>query len=163
MGGGILPIAIHNQKLYFLFGREVQDNMWGDFGGGREGKETRFQTAIREGCEELDGFLGCESALKKLVTDNLVSQVDTEKLRTYLFEIKYDENLPFYFNNHHKFITKHLHNKVNKKGLFEKSQIKWFSIAELKRSRSSFRPFYRKVLDNLLSISREIETKIKLN
>ena len=163
MGGGILPIAIHNQKLYFLFGREVQDKMWGDFGGGREGKETRFQTAIREGCEELDGFLGCESALKKLVTDNLVSQVDTEKLRTYLFEIKYDENLPFYFNNHHKFITKHLHNKVNKKGLFEKSQIKWFSIAELKRSRSSFRPFYRKVLDNLLSISREIETKIKLN
>ena len=163
MGGGILPIAIHNQKLYFLFGREVQDKMWGDFGGGREGKETRFQTAIREGCEELDGFLGCESALKKLVTDNLVSQVDTEKLRTYLFEIKYDENLPFYFNNHHKFITKHLHNKVNKKGLFEKSQIKWFSITELKRSRSSFRPFYRKVLDNLLSIRREIETKIKLN
>lgn len=160
MGGGILPIAIHNQKLYFLFGREVQDKMWGDFGGGREGKETRFQTAIREGCEELDGFLGCESALKKLVTDNLVSQVDTEKLRTYLFEIKYDENLPFYFNNHHKFITKHLHNKVNKKGLFEKSQIKWFSIAELKRSRSSFRPFYRKVLDNLLSIRREIEKKL---
>ena len=46
MGGGILPIAIHNQKLYFLFGREVQDKMWGDFGGGREGKETRFQDMV---------------------------------------------------------------------------------------------------------------------
>jgi len=161
MGGGILPIAIHNQKLYFLFGREVHDKMWGDFGGGREGKETKFQTAIREGCEELDGFLGCASALKKRVTANLVTQIDTEKLCTYLFQIGYDENLPFYFNNHHQFINKHLHNKVNKKGLFEKSQIKWFSIAELKRSRSSFRPFYRKVLDNIFSISREIEAKLK--
>ena len=117
MGGGIIPIAVHNKKLFLLFGREVEDKMWGDFGGGREGKETRFQTAIREGCEELDGFLGCESALKKLVTDNLVAQVDTETLRTYLFEINYDENLPFYFNNHHKFIHKHLPHKVNKKGL----------------------------------------------
>ena len=161
MGGGIIPIAMHNKKLFLLFGREVQDKMWGDFGGGREGKETRFQTAIREGCEELDGFLGCESSLKKLVTDNLIAQVDTEKLRTYIFEIKYDENLPLYFNNHHKFINKHLPHKVNKKGLFEKSQIKWFSIAELKKARATFRPFYRKVLDNIISMSGEIETKLK--
>jgi len=161
MGGGIIPIAMHNKKLYFLFGREVQDNMWGDFGGGREGKETRFQTAIREGCEELDGFLGCESSLKKLVTKNLVTQIDTEKLRTYLFQIKYDENLPIYFNNHHKFIKKHLHYKINKKGLFEKSQIKWFSIAELKKSRAMFRSFYRKVVDNIISISGGIEQKLK--
>ena len=161
MGGGIIPIAIHNKKLFLLFGREVEDNMWGDFGGGREGKETRFQTAIREGCEELDGFLGCENALKKLVTNNMVAQIDTETLRTYLFEIKYDENLPFYFNNHHKFINKHLHHKVNKKGLFEKSQIKWFSIAELKKARSTFRHFYRKVLDNIIASSREIESKLQ--
>ena len=161
MGGGIIPIAMHNKKVYFLFGREVHDKMWGDFGGGREGKETRFQTAIREGCEELDGFLGCESSLKKLVTNNLVTQIDTEKLRTYLFRVEYDENLPIYFNNHHKFINKHLHYKVNKKGLFEKSQIKWFSIAELKKARTSFRPFYRKVVDKIISISGEIEQKMK--
>ena len=87
--------------------------------------------------------------------------VNTEKHLTYLFQIDYDENLPIYFNNHHKFIEKHLKPKVNKDGLFEKSQIKWFSIAELKRSRSTFRPFYRKVLDNIISIHREIENKIK--
>ena len=161
MGGGIIPIAIHNNKLFFLFGREVEDKMWGDFGGGREGKETQFQTAIREGCEELDGFLGCERTLKKLVSDNLVAQIDTDTLCTYLFKIKYDENLPLYFNNHHKFINKHLQNKVNKKGLFEKSQIKWFSTSELKKKRSSFRPFYRKVVDNIITISRDIEVKLK--
>ena len=161
MCGGIVPVAIHGKTLYFLFGREVGNKQWGDFGGGREGKETRFQTAIREGCEELDGFLGCESSLKKLVTDNLLAKINTEKHLTYLFQIDYDENLPIYFNNHHKFIEKHLKPKVNKDGLFEKSQIRWFSIAELKRSRSTFRPFYRKVLDNIISIHREIENKIK--
>lgn len=161
MGGGIVPVAIHGKTIYFLFGREVENKQWGDFGGGREGKETRFQTAIREGCEELDGFLGCESSLKKQVTDNLLAKINTEKLLTYLFQIDYDENLPIYFNNHHKFIEKHLKPKVNKKGLFEKSQIKWFSIAEMKRSRSTFRPFYRKVLDNIISIHREIENKKK--
>jgi len=160
MGGGIVPVAIHGKTLYFLFGREVGNKQWGDFGGGREGKETRFQTAIREGCEELDGFLGCESSLKKQVTDNLLAKINTEKHLTCLFQIDYDENLPIYFNNHHKFIEKHLKPKVNKDGLFEKSQIRWFSIAELKRSRSTFRPFYRKVLDNIISIHREIENNI---
>ena len=160
MGGGIVPVAIHGKTLYFLFGREVGNKQWGDFGGGREGKETRFQTAIREGCEELDGFLGCESSLKKQVTDNLLAKINTEKHLTCLFQIDYDEHLPIYFNNHHKFIEKHLKPKVNKNGLFEKSQIKWFSIAELKRSRSTFRPFYRKVLDNIISIHREIENNI---
>ena len=31
MGGGILPVALHKGKLYFLFGKEVSDGQWGDF------------------------------------------------------------------------------------------------------------------------------------
>ena len=150
MGGGIVPIAKYNNTIYLLFGKEVHGKQWSDFGGGKEGDETRFQTAIREGCEELNGFLGCEHSLKKQVSNNLIATVDTEQLRTYLFEVKYNKDLPFYFNNHHKFINKKLPNKVNKNGLFEKSHIKWFTIQELKKSRSSFRPFYRKVVDNII-------------
>jgi 8-oxo-dGTP pyrophosphatase MutT (NUDIX family) len=156
MGGGILPVSLHNGKLHFLFGQEVDNRQWGDFGGGREGKETPFQTAIREGCEELDGFLGCESALKKMVTDNLVLQIDTEQLRTNIFAIEYDENLPIYFNNHHKFIQRHVPHKINKKGLFEKSQIRWFTVAELRKRRNTFRPFYRHVIDNILAHQQQI-------
>ena len=106
MGGGILPVAIVNGKLKFLFGREAEDSKWGDFGGGREGNETQFETAIREGCEELDGFLGCHSILRDRVKKNMIGVIDTESLKTYVFVTEYDENLPIYFNNHHHFIKK---------------------------------------------------------
>ena len=91
----------------------------GDFGGGKEGAETPFQTALREGCEELNGFLGCGGALRKLVADNRVGEVHSQTHRTYLFQIQYDTNLPRYFNNHYKFIKKHIPIAVNNRGFFE--------------------------------------------
>ena len=150
MGGGILPAAIVNKKLKFLFGKEVQDKKWSDFGGGREGNETPFDTAIREGCEELDGFFGCSSSLRKLVKSNQIGIIDTQGLKTYIFLVDYDENLPIYFNNHHHFIKKHLPYKINRGGLFEKSEIGWFSSEELKHSPGQFRPFYRNVVKNIV-------------
>ena len=34
MGGGILPIAVYQNKVYFLFGRENNSKReWSDFGG----------------------------------------------------------------------------------------------------------------------------------
>ena len=39
MGGGILPVALHNNKLYFLFGKEtfnLSSPGWSDFGGSTE-------------------------------------------------------------------------------------------------------------------------------
>ena len=62
MGGGILPVSKHNGKLYFLFGKEAFDDSgetgWADFGGGKEPEDNSvFETAVREGAEELNGFL----------------------------------------------------------------------------------------------------------
>ena len=152
MGAGIIPAALDSAgTLHFLFGQEAGDGYWGDFGGGREGRETQFQTAIREGCEELDGFLGCERTLAKLVRNNRMGIVGGRQYRTYLFGIEYDDKLPTYFNNHHKFIEKHTPFLVDNKGLFEKSQIKWFTIADLRTARSSFRPFYRKIISEIIA------------
>ena len=150
MGGGIVPMTIVKGELMFLLGREVHDKKWSDFGGGREGNETRFETAIREGCEELDGFLGCQSKLKRLVQDKLVATIDTSGLKTYLFLIDYDENLPMYFNNHHSFIKRKLPEKINRKGLFEKSEIGWFTIDDMRRGSGQFRTFYQKVVKNIV-------------
>mgnify|MGYP005661278921 FL=1 len=62
VAGSILPMAIHNNKLYFLFGKEnpleKSAKGWSDFGGRLENSETPFSAAIREGSEELTGFLG---------------------------------------------------------------------------------------------------------
>ena len=70
VAGSILPVAIHKNKLYFLFGREgsMDDTPgWADFGGGAENGEDPYQTALREGGEELTGFLGDGKDVEKLI------------------------------------------------------------------------------------------------
>ena len=68
-GSSILPVAIHNNKLYFLFGKEnsLEESAPGfsDFGGGIEKGETPFETALREGGEELTGFIGTPTQIKQ--------------------------------------------------------------------------------------------------
>lgn len=150
MGGGILPVALVKGKLKFLFGKEVVDKKWSDFGGGREGNESKFETAIREGCEELNGFLGCQNQLKKLVMSNKIAVIDTKGLNTYLFLVDYDENLTYYFNNNFKFMKQKLPHKISRNGLFEKSEIGWFTIEELKHSPGQFRHFYKNVIKNIV-------------
>ena len=67
VAASILPITIYRNKLLFLFGKENElENSakgWSDFGGRVNNNESIFQGAIREGCEELTGFLGNEKEL----------------------------------------------------------------------------------------------------
>ena len=80
MGAGILPTTIHNNKLYFLFGKEgkYEDTAPGfaDFGGGSDNSETFLETAIREGCEELTGFLGSSQDVRKLLKKHGTYNID---------------------------------------------------------------------------------------
>ena len=75
MGGGILPVAMHKNQLFFLFGKEnssADTPGWSDFGGGKEGGERPITTAVREGYEELSGFLGSKSQVNTQVKNNLI-------------------------------------------------------------------------------------------
>ncbi len=150
MGAGIIPVAIHNGKVYLLFGKEVQDGKWSDFGGGREHNETPFKTAIREGCEELSGFLGCKTKLAKDVKTNLILALRVKTYTTYIFQTAYDANLPEYYRNHFLFVKSKFPHLINTDGNFEKSEIAWLSLEELKKKRLSFRPFYREVVDAII-------------
>ena len=71
VGSSILPVTIHKNKLYFLFGKETPLETsapgWSDFGGGVEPGENVLETALREGGEELTGFLGDAQHLKQHV------------------------------------------------------------------------------------------------
>ena len=40
--------------------------------------------------------------------------------------------------------------KISKNGMFEKSEIAWFSIDELKHSPGQFRSFYKNVIRNIV-------------
>ena len=74
VAASILPICIHNGKLHFLFGKENPMEQsakgWSDFGGRKEANESIFKAALREGSEELTGFLGDENKLKQTIRKN---------------------------------------------------------------------------------------------
>ena len=150
MGAGVLPTAIHNGQLYFLFGEEFDEHKWIDFGGGQKDGESVLQNAIRECCEELDGFFGNPTDIKTLIKNNLLLKLHLETYTTFLVSVPYDPNLPFYFNNHHKFVKSHLPHLEGKNGLYEKRQIKWMTIADLKQKRYPFRQYYKPMLKQII-------------
>ena len=156
MGAGVLPVALVQGKLYFLFGEAFDENKWIDFGGGSKPGESLLQNAVREGCEELNGFFGSANEFKQLIKTHLLMKLALETYTTFLVQVPYDPNLPFYFNNHHKFIKTHLPHLVGKNGLFEKRQIKWMTLAEIEQKRLQFRHYYRPMLDQLAAQAPDI-------
>jgi len=161
MGAGILPTTIYNNKLYFLFGKEgkYEDTApgFGDFGGGTDNSESLLATAIREGCEELTGFLGNASDVKKMLTRSGTFCVDYKAdghqlYRTHIFPFVYDEYLPYYYNNNQRFLQKRLSANVFKTSkIFEKAEIRWVCIDDVKKMRSKFRFWYVNIIDEILS------------
>ena len=166
MGGSILPVTIHNNKIYFLFGRErdIDENPgWSDFGGGSDKGETLLQTAIREGGEEMTGFLGSSVDIKKLLNRYGTYNIDYKSegyttYRCHIFPMNYDEKLPFYYNNNQQFLQKRLDQKVIRDTkIFEKTQIKWFEFDELKKDIKQFRSFYQNIIHLILGNKSAIE------
>lgn len=147
-GGGILPVAIDDDgNLKFLFGLERDhwiDSVkgWSDFGGATSNEETRFETACREGEEETVGFLGNINELKKIVMERLIVCISTTKYDSHIFGIKYDENLPKYFNNNFKCIEKYKPDIFEDEGIYEKREMCWMSIDDLIIRKNEFRKFY---------------------
>lgn len=152
MGAGILPVAINNNTMYFLLGQEVYDGCWSDFGGKPNSKtETIFNTAIREGYEELNGFLGTKTEMIKLVQNNLIKKLskNDNTYHSYLFQIEYNYLLPNYFYNNHKFIKQNFPEELKKNGFFEKKNIKWFTIDELFNNKIKYRPHFREIIKKI--------------
>jgi hypothetical protein len=156
VAGALLPVAIHKNKLYFLFGKEnpMEDSSvgWSDFGGGCENAETPFDTALREGGEELTGFLGDKNDLIKKVPQSCgIYELTMDTYHSFLFLMDYDDRLPTYYNDNHRFLwnrmDKHM---LNDSKLFEKIEIQWFCETELREKKKEFREFYQKMIDKII-------------
>jgi len=169
VAGSILPITIHNDKLLFLFGKEnsMEDSAkgWSDFGGGVDAGETPFTTALREGGEELTGFLGDKHAIRKLIRKNgNTFHIEHNNYHVHMFYLPYDANLPLYYNQNHRFLWERMDKKVlNDSKLFEKIEIQWFSTHELKQKISQFRHFYQEIAKLFIEKKDEIETFARKN
>ena len=156
MGAGVLPIAIHGGKIYFLFSREEKNardgGLWSDFGGRKDKKENYKQTAIRECHEEANGILGTKNRITKLVK-HAIDSITLDGYKTHIVVIRYDKSLPKKFRDNFLDIKKKKPELIAKNGLYEKDMISWVSYDELKKNMKIFRPFYKKfikyILDNM--------------
>ena len=171
MGGSILPVTLHNGKVYFLFGKErdIDENPgWSDFGGGTDNGETFIQTAIREGGEELTGFLGSDCDIRKMLNKYGTYNIDYKSegystYRCHIFPMEYDHLLPHYYNNNQRFLKKHLDPKIIRDTkIFEKTEIKWFSFDDIKKQHDEFRSFYKNIVHLILGNKSDIEGFIRL-
>jgi 8-oxo-dGTP pyrophosphatase MutT (NUDIX family) len=172
MGAGFLPVAIHNGKLYFLFGKEnkyADTPGFADFGGGTDNKEPFLETALREFTEETTGFFGSIASLRQYVKQKGFYPIDyvpqTKRYRTYrthLLPMEYNPQVVFYYNNNQRFLQKHLPKAVYKKEkFFEKSEMRWFSFEELEASKPLFRPYYRDIIQLIVEQIDRIEPFVR--
>lgn len=168
-GSSILPVALHNNKLYFLFGKEnsLEESAPGfsDFGGGIEKGETPFETAVRECSEELTGFLGSPSKIRKHIektggTYAFTHTNPTNSAQNYTVHIvkyPYDTVLPIHYNDNHHFLWNRMNRRFLKSTkLFEKIEIEWFCEDDLRKRMPEYRPFYREVVETLLQKIEQI-------
>lgn len=162
MGAGILPVTMSNGILLFLMGKERSSNLWCDFGGSTEFGEQPLQTAIREGGEELNGILGIDDKLYNRVTRSMVYPVEFNKYTSFLFNLDYDNNLINTFKNSNCFAENYLNDVINTKnnGLFEKSEIKWFTVNELNRDIKMFRPHYIPIVNTIIYHEQMIKNSV---
>lgn len=167
MGAGILPTTIHNGKLYFLFGKEgkYEDTAPGfsDFGGGTDNQESFMSTAVRESGEEFTGFLGNSNDIRKMLTKHGTYNIDHKSeghntYRTHIFPFEYNYWLPYYYNNNQRFLQKHLSPKVFKTTkIFEKAEIRWVCVEDLKKMRPQFRFWYKDTIDKIYEQKEDIK------
>jgi 8-oxo-dGTP pyrophosphatase MutT (NUDIX family) len=171
MGAGILPTTIHNGKLYFLFGKEGKQEKsapgFSDFGGGQDNTESYFDTAVREAGEELTGFLGNDSDVRKMLVKHGTYNIDLlntghKTYRMHIFPFEYSHWLPHYYNNNQRFLQKHLPESVFKTTkIFEKAEIRWVCVDELKKMRPQFRSYFQNIIDMMLNQKESIKTFIE--
>ena len=165
MGAGILPVAFNGVSLVFLLGKE-HNNQWSDFGGSTaytvKGPEPRFETAIREGYEETSGLLGSKNMINTSVRKNLIRRYQIPRYSSYLYHVDFDSNLPYFFNLNYEFVRDTTPGIIKKdhNGLYEKKQIKWCTISDMRKL--NFRPFYKNIIYDIIKDEKDIKKKLKI-
>jgi 8-oxo-dGTP pyrophosphatase MutT (NUDIX family) len=168
-GSSILPVAVYNNKLYFLFGKEnsLEESAPGfsDFGGGIEKGETPFETAVRECSEELTGFLGSPSKIRRHIKKmggtyaftHTNPKNSAQNYTVHIVKYPYDDALPVHYNDNHHFLWNRMNRRFLKSTkLFEKIEIEWFCEDDLRKRMTEYRPFYREVVETILQKMEQI-------
>jgi len=166
VASAFLPVAWHQGELYFLFGKEAHDDSapgFSDFGGRVEKNEDIYAAGLREMAEETTGFLGGPDEVAALIERNGgVFTLSHNGYHVHLFRLDYDPKLVEYYNNNHRFVAQRLDPAYLKKTMiFEKVEIQWMTVAEMRERRGEFRRFYQRIVDKILKNSGSIARFIR--
>lgn len=165
---GILPYAYDDDNTpVFLLGKEIFGK-WSPLAGTVEKGETPQEAAIREFTEECMGFYTKDYLEPFVKKDNLITLEDDSTF-TYYYLVPFDWNwqLPYFFESVTKFLLPYTEGKKNrwgvptfgsKDGLFEKSEIRWFTLDELlnmgvKKKRNIFNYETRQLINKIKVIN----------
>jgi 8-oxo-dGTP pyrophosphatase MutT (NUDIX family) len=168
VASAFLPAAWYQGKLYFLFGKEAHDDSapgFSDFGGRVEKGEDIYEAGLREMAEETTGFLGGPDNLRALIEhQGGVFRLSHGEYHIHVFRYDYDPKLVEYYNNSHRFVFERMdHAYLRKTMIFEKIEIQWMTLADMRERRSEFRPFYRKIVDKILRYAGPITRFVRLH
>ena len=160
---GVLPYAIDDQnQLWFLLGKEHPEEGWNDaerwahFAGGSESSDkSMLKGSAREAYEESMGFLGSLKEIETKLSENAVVKIPG--ILVYLMEIPYDSKLPALYKNVYEYCMKasrphpykigYQYIPTAPDGFFEKTEIRWFSEAELKKQEKGI---FRRSFDQII-------------
>ena len=161
---GILPVAIKNNKIYFLFGRETMDivfrdaGKWSDFGGKIEKGEKLEDVAIREGWEETSGIFGNEKNIKEWVEKKTIQKITNGTYTSFLVATDYNTKLPNIFDKNYKNIKKNNPELIYEhNGLYEKDKIKWIEVDNLHKHKKTFRPWYLSIINKVIKYGKSLK------
>ena len=150
---GILTVAYHNKKVYFLLSRETVDvkfkdsGKWSDFGGKREKGEDLKTTAIREGFEESDGIFGNQKDIEYLINNSLIKKLRVNHYTTHIIQVPYVKDLPQVFRKNYLNVLKTNKKKVlESNGLYEKDMLRWVELKNLRNFIPKMRNWYKAVI-----------------
>jgi hypothetical protein len=80
----------------------------------------------------------------------------------HIFPFEYNHWLPLYYNNNQRFLQKHLPEEVFKTTkIFEKAEIRWICVDELKKMRPQFRSYFQNIIDLMLQQKNSIYNFMK--
>jgi hypothetical protein len=164
---GILIYSYNNNnKLVFLLGKENKllnypdSNKYCDFGGHREKNETIIETAIREFDEESMGSIMDINTIKKKLLDPSTFYVIINNYVQYVVKIEYNETIPLVYNRIRNKLENCMKYSINNyyriptcpTGYLEKSEMKWFTLNDIKNEIKSIRKVFIPTIIKVLHI-----------
>lgn len=159
---GILIYTIHpnTKDIMFLLGKERIEDQWPDsgkwasFGGNSNPGETVEQTAVREFVEETMGFVLSQEAATKSISTSLKINCRNNNMQ-YVIKVPWDTDLPRRYNTHIKLVGKGVFKSNN--GLYEKTELKWFSLTKINANKNLFRNIFLRYLGSVVKAIRSSE------